>query len=240
MGFTARREAEAKRGLQLVVLLPEDASTVPAGVDAGVLRLSGLKTGAAALKKASQAAPGVPWGVWPVSVEIDRERLLKLGADFLIFAAGDAAISLPADDETGILVQIDTAMPENLLRALNELPVDAVLLTPAEAEIRPLLWRELMLIHRFASLVAKPLLVSVPPGMEAGELQLLWEAGVEGVVAEAGAGAPLDEIERLRQAIDGIQPHPPRKRPKMEPVLPLQHRRDAETAVDIGDEDEED
>ena len=65
----------------------------------------------------------------------------------------------------------------------------------------PIAWHHLMLFQRLANLLSKPLLVPVPLNITAGELKALWEAGVDGVVVEAGAEPPAGGLKELRQAI---------------------------------------
>ena len=54
----------------------------------------------------------------------------------------------------------------------------------------------------------------------AGELEALWEAGIDGVVVAISAGQPEGEVKALRQAIDSLTSLPPRKRGKTEALLP--------------------
>ncbi|GAI03531.1 unnamed protein product, partial [marine sediment metagenome] len=106
------------------------------------------------------------------------------------------------------------------LRAANELPIDAVLIAAEREGEYFLTWRHLMLFQRFAGLLTKPLLASIPLNVTANELQALWEAGVDGVVIEVGAEQPADKLKKLRQTIDKLTFPSPRKRGKAEALLP--------------------
>ena len=96
-----------------------------------------------------------------------------------------------------------------------------------------------MLFRRFADLLSKPLLVSVPSGVTAGELQALWEAGVDSVVFELRVGQPQGGLKELRQAIDEIDFTSPRRRGKVEPLLPRISAGMGETAAEEEEEEEE-
>ncbi|GAH15644.1 unnamed protein product [marine sediment metagenome] len=63
-------------------------------------------------------------------------------------------------------------------------------------------------------------MVSVPSDIAASELQALWEAGVGGVVVEAGVEQPMGRLAELRQMIDKLTFPLPSKRRKAEPLLP--------------------
>jgi hypothetical protein len=77
-----------------------------------------------------------------------------------------------------------------------------------------------MLFQRFADLLTKPLLVSIPLIVTTSELQALWEAGVNGVVVEVGVGQPAERLKELRKIIDNLAFPSPRKREKAKALLP--------------------
>ena len=70
--------------------------------------------------------------------------------------------------------------------------------------------------------------------MTASELQAVWEAGVSGVVIEAGE--VRGRLKELRQSIDKLTFPPQRKRGKPGALLPYIGR---ETGVVIKEEEEE-
>jgi len=95
-----------------------------------------------------------------------------------------------------------------------------------------------MLFQRFADLLTKPLLVSIPLVVTASELQALWEAGVDGVVVEVGVGQPAGRLKELRQVIDKIVFPSPRKRQKTEVLLPHIDERASVVASEEEEEEE--
>jgi len=72
----------------------------------------------------------------------------------------------------------------------------------------------------------------VPPGVTAGELGALWEAGVMGVVVKAG-GEGL--VAGIRQMLDKLPVPSAGKRDKAGPLLP---RMSGETG-DVSEEEED-
>ena len=68
MGFGTRQPVSSRPRLQLVAsVAQEEAESITGyltGADAGVLRISGLSSGARALQKISKAAPDIIWGGW--------------------------------------------------------------------------------------------------------------------------------------------------------------------------------
>ena len=240
MGFRTAQSAAAKPGMQLVAVLVDGSADSVTGADAGLLRVSSVTSGASAVKKMASAVPDIPWGAWlAADARVRLGQVGKLGCDFVIFPAVGTALAAPPDDEVGMVLQIEASVPDGQLRTINDLPVDAAFVTAEQGDSGSLSWQELMLWRRFTGLLAKPLLVSIPPGATADELQMLWDAGVGGVVVAVGSESPAGELKRLREAIDGLKPPSPRKGSKPGAVLPRMER-SPEPVVEIGEEDEDD
>ncbi len=191
------------------------------GADAGLLPIPKLSSGAKTLREMSQAVPDIPWGGWLRNIEKGEiKQMVKAGCDFVVFPAANTPLTLLQNDEIGKILEIESSLSEGLLRAANELPIDAVLITTEQGGEYFLTWHHLMLFQRFAGLLTKHLLASIPSNVTANELQALWEAGVDGVVIEVSVGQPADRLKKLRQVIDKLAFPSQRKRGKVEALLP--------------------
>jgi len=225
VGFRTTQPVSPKPKILLVASLAqadvEDLADYVAGADAGLLPISELSSGAKTLQKISQVVPDIPWGGWlRDSGQGEIKQMVKVGCDFVVFPAANTSLAIFQGDEVGKILEVESSLSEGLLRAVNELPVDAVLVASEPAEAYFLTWHHLMLFQRFADLLTKPLLVSIPLIVTASELQALWEAGVDGVVVEVGAGQPAERLKELRRVIDKIAFPSPRKRRKAGALLP--------------------
>ena len=190
-----------------------------AGADAGLLAIAKPSSGATILEKACQAVSDIPWGGWLKEVgEEGIGKLVEAGADFVVFPA--AGTSLFEDEKLGKILEVEPSLDEGLLRAIDGLPLDAVLIAGEVGKDYFITWHHLMLFRRCAELLTQPLLVSVPPDVAARELQALWGAGVRGVVIEAGGDQPKGRLAELRQVIDKLPLLSPLKRKKAEPLVP--------------------
>ncbi len=224
MGFRSAKTDLPKPQMQLIVKFDStdnigSLADYVAVVDAGVVRITKPGSEAKILKKLIQSLSDVPWGGWLGDIgEKGVGTIVEAGCDFLVFSAASPVLAIPQDNKVGKILQIESSLNENLLKAVNDLPVDAVL-TVGEPE-NSLTWHQLMLFQRFASLLTKPLLVSIPSNVTATELKTLWGVGVDGVVIEVSTGQPVEELKGLRQAIDDLASLPPRKRGKIEALLP--------------------
>jgi len=221
MGFKAGQAVSQRSKMLLVARLTKidmgNLADYVAGADAGLLPISQLNSGIQALKKISQAVPDIPWGGWLRDISWAKmKRMKKFECDFVIFPAVNTSLTILEDNEVGKILEVGTSINDRLLKTINELPVDAVLITGERREDYFLTWQHLMLFWHFADSLTKPLLVSVPSRIKANEVQLLWEAGVSGVIVEAGS----DGLKGLRQAIDQVVFSPQRERRKAGALLP--------------------
>ncbi|MFC2059789.1 hypothetical protein ACFLTZ_01685 [Chloroflexota bacterium] len=224
MGFGQTRTISAKPKILLIVSLTDpgvgNMADCVAGADAGLLHISESGAGAKIIQKMSQAMPDVPWGGWlGESSEGGVKQIVKAGYDFVIFSADRTSLAMLQDNKAGRILEVEPALSDSLVRAINELPVDAVLIASGQRDGYRLTWHHLMLFQRFANLLTKPLLVSVPSAVTSDELRVLWEAGIDGIVLEIGTGQS-DMLKELRQTIDSTVFPTPRKRNKTEALLP--------------------
>ncbi len=242
MGFKRAQLVSEKPKILLIASLAQASvgglADYVVGADAGLLRIPKLSSGAKTLKEMSQAVTDIPWGGWLRNTDQSGiKQMAKAGCDFVVFPAANTPLALLQNDEIGKILEVESSLSEGLLRAVNELPIDAVLIAAEQEGEYFLTWHHLILFQRFADLLTKPLLASIPPNVTANELQALWEAGVDGVVIEAGAGQPADRLKKLRQVIDKLAFPSQRKRGKAEALLP--HIGSEASLVTEEDEEEE-
>jgi len=179
------------------------------GADAALLSIT--KAGAKSPKTLAKAFSDIPWGGW--LKEVSRQGIKQLGeagADFIVFPAASASQAILEEEKLGKIVEVEPGLDAGLLKAVDDLPIDAVLITDDKTSLS---WQDLMLFRRCANILTKPLLVVVSPDIAASELQALCEAGVAGVVV----GGKLD---KLRQAIDKLPSLKAGKRRRAEPLVP--------------------
>ncbi len=208
-----------------------------AGADAGLLPIAKSSSGTKLLRAMSQAVPDIPWGGWLRNIGRDEiKQMAKTGCDFVVFPAASTPLTLLQNDKIGKILEVDSSLSDGLLMAANQLPIDAVLITTKERGEYFLTWHHLMLFQRFAGLLTKHLLVSIPSNVTADELQALWEAGVDGVVIEVSVGQPVDRLKKLRQVIDKLAFPSQRKQGKIEALLPYIGR---EVSIVTEEEEEE-
>ena len=154
----------------------------------------------------------------------------------MIFSAAETSLAMLQGDGVGKIVQVETSVSEGLLRVVDDLPVDAVLIDGERDEQDFLTWNDLMIFRHFTAVLTKPLLVCVPSDVTAGELQAMGEVGVSGVIVGVEVGQPTERINELRQIIDKLNFAVRRKKRKTGVLLP---HISEETSVVAEEEEEE-
>ncbi len=208
-----------------------------AGVDAALLRFSGTALTARSLQKIASSLPDIPWGIYDEDDE--NKKGAEAGADFILLSAASQINAISKDSKVGKILEVDSSLDDGLLRALNDLPVDAVLLTLTPEEKGPLVWHQLMIFQHLANLISKPLIVPVPAGITEEELKVLWDAGVDGIIIEAEEGQ-AEALKNLREAIGKLPPRAGRKRGRMNVLLPRAAAETTQAAPPDEEEEEED
>ena len=236
MGFRTRQPASPKPKILLVASLAQvnvnNLVDYVAGADAGLLHIT-ASSGVKILQKISQVSD-IPWGGWLQDSGRERvDQMVEVGFDFVVFPAASTSLAILQSDKLGRVLQVEASLTEGLLRAVDELPIDAVFVAGEQEEKHFLTWHHLMVFQRFADLLTKPLLASVPLDISANELLALWEAGVDVVVTEIGEVA--GRLKELRQIIEQLS-FPQRKRGRAEALLP---RISVETGTVTEEEEEE-
>ena len=222
IGFLPRKPSPSKSRIQLLaVVAPENLEKVAdsiAGADAVLLPVARQNPSTKRLAELAESLADIPWGGWLKGGHAGVPELVKAGCDFIVFPAAQTPLNIAANIEPGKILEVEASLNEGLLRAINDLPADAVFITDDLTKDDSLTWQHLMLFQRFASLLTKPLLVPVPSVVGAEELKALWEAGVDCVVVET-EGMPPDRLKELRKTIDSLTFPSRCRRERVEPVL---------------------
>ncbi len=238
MGFRATRAAPPKPKMALIARV-EPAENMAqladyvSSADAAIIAQTGAEKNT--VTDIARSLPGTVWGLW--SEDKSRQQIkasAEAGADFIILPL-NSEIGLPGTEKMGKILLVESSLGEGLIRTINELPVEAVLLTDDE---KALTWHQLMLCQRFFDLLFKPLLLTVPASVDSDELKALWKAGVDGVVISVKTVKQAERLKALRHIIEQSD-FAARPRKKVAALLPHIHEEISTVTTDVEEEEEE-
>jgi hypothetical protein len=238
MGFRTARAAAPEPGIMLIVsAAPEALKNKTDFSDAGAIlvRPNDKPLSAAGVKKIAETFDDIPVGLYLEDTD-DKEMaaFADAGADFFVFPPS-SRISTPSEGKkSGRILEVESSMDDSLLRAVNSLPVDAVLAADTFTG-GAMSWHELMIFQHMANSFIKPLIIYLPPDVTGAELKALWEAGADGAVVDAAA-LKAGGLKNLQELISKLPQRSARKRGKVDATIP---RGGGAAAAPAPDEEEE-
>ncbi len=165
------------------------------------------------------------------------------GADFQVFSSEATPIgALGGEDRTNVM-QIVPEADDSLLRTIEHLPVDAFLVSLADAD--SLTVRQLMRLGRVRGVTSRWLLAQLSTLPAKDELEQLREVGVAGIVIGL-AGRAAAELSACREALLALPHQPPERQRRRStatlpspsaPAAPERRRREPDPDDDDWDDD---
>ncbi|MEE8473394.1 MAG: hypothetical protein V3S82_09525 [Dehalococcoidia bacterium] len=209
MGF---RTAAVARGPSLLLIprlsgldAKSGAAVAEGGADAVLIGVGEALEKGKVRKSRVKALGGVPWGVWWEDLGVEDMKVLgEGGGDFIVIEAAKTPAAVLSVEGPGRVLVIEPSLADGLLRAVDLMSVDAVLLRGGLENQSALTVEHLMTTQRASAFVRKPLLVEVSPKIEREDLKALVEVGVKGVVVALAPQGMAAGLKRLRRAIDEV------------------------------------
>ncbi len=201
----------------LIASVMEGEAKAAAVEGADAVLISQVKLKGESLARTADSLAEVPWGVSLEEVTApELSQLKEMGCDFLVFDAARAPLMLLRQQEMAKIVKVEPSVADGLARAIEQLPIDAVLIGAGGA--LSLSIHRLMVCQHLANLVRKPLLTLAPLAIGGEDLDELLETGIAGVVVNLERGVK-GELSQLRQTIDAL-PSSRRRKRGVETLLP--------------------
>ena len=219
LGFTAAasRETIPQMALLARVTTPRQSdisALADAQVDAFIL------TGEAKdLERAVKPLKNHTWGAGVERLEhAQMESYKTKGSDFMVFGIDGTLVDTLEEGEVARVLRIPPNLEESVLRGLEDLPVDIMLLQrPGASE--PLALTHLLAISNVRSSISRYLLLEWHAELTARDLEHLRDLGVDGIVLDT-VDVGTDTFKTVRQRIDAMPKRKPRGEQKPTAVLP--------------------
>ena len=189
-----------------------ETETIASSIDAGLIfePVEGGK-----LRQIAEAMGNTPVGMFlGEKSNLEVAEIDASDGDFIVFDM-KAPIETLETKELGKFLAVEMSLGYDLLRAIGGLEIDGVLIVNREPTITI---EHLLFCRRFGALMTKPLLMEVAPSVTRSEINGLWEAGIDGIVASPGQ--PPEQLSRLREVIADLPRRRERGRGEIGVALP--------------------
>lgn len=205
MGFAPGAREEKTPAVLLLAVVASDAEAkvaAEAGLDGALVTGGSSKT---AMDKIAKALGSQPWGPW----RDEADGAPPEASDFQVFSSDATALGSIGGEERASIMQVSPELDDSLLRTIEDLPIDAFLISLADVETMTV--KQLMRIARVRGVTSKWLLVHVTALPTKDETERLREMGVCALVVDM-AGKTAKELKSARQALLDLPNEPPRRR----------------------------
>ena len=243
IGFGAAASREKRAPVLVVAAVPSGNARLAAvaedgGADA-VLFIGDRKAEQGSRKVAARKTD-VPWGALlnPATAQA-VEELVEAKCDFVVLSPAGTQASVLREEGIGKVLRVDSSLDDSLVRAINRLDVDAVLLAPLEEEGFPLTVQQVMAFERLAAAAGKHILVAMPPEMPVADIETVWGLGAGALVVDLTVDNPEDRLADVKQAIEKLPSRRKRPKSKLSASLPLSGERSQQGAPDEEEEEED-
>lgn len=171
------------------------------------------------LKALGQALASTPWGARLSSLSDEEARAFREGGcDLLVFPLLGTSVAAISSEDLGRILCVDPPMEEGDLRAMDALPIDALLLS-MKGVCGAWTLRDLATVAAISRRSSKFVLVETTHPPSSPELEALRNAGVRGLVVDLGVGPP-EALAQLKTAILEMPRRRPSRRDRPTAVLP--------------------
>ena len=159
-----------------------------------------------------------------IAIETDSgdqiDFVKEKGADFFVVNLDQTRVNSMGNGDVSRALVISPDLDESLMRGLEDLPIDVLILRCPNSE-GPLSLTDLLKISNVRLAMSRYMLVEWNAPLDTRELEQLRDLGVDGILADfekTGVGT----IEKLRESIDSLPPRKPRHDHKPGPSLSRQ------------------
>lgn len=203
MGFGFASASVTRRQMLILVSFGDSDSGDEADAclslaDAAVV-VSGAQGSESLLQIANARPGGIPTGVWAVESQVAADGLPDCRCDFLVSDISGPARVMAAKG-VGLVVRVECDMEAARLRAIGDLGVEALVLDARALDLRRL--SSVVECRRVRASSGRPLLIEIEALPEPGLLNVLWQAGVDGLVVKASLG--IEALASLRATLDSV------------------------------------
>jgi len=201
--------------------LDDDAKTIPI-IDAEAVLLSvddASKTVDTVNRIGKERLADI-WGIEAKNVsKKEADQLAKTGCDFIVLKLTSPTPVLMSDENLAKVIQINSSIEESMIKALNSLPVDA-LIVQDDSNLQDFTVENLVMYSRLEAMAQQPLLLVVSLELAKDNLEVLRDTGVNGLILDWSGAASNKKFAEIKKAIESLPKSKKKKKGHANAVLP--------------------
>ncbi len=234
MGFGQVREKKRNPVILIVGIAESNGKTGPAGEFADMFVLRSKKGGKPASAKPDRE------GLWGVAVSDctvgDLASLKEAGCDFILIESESASGAALRDDGLGRGFVLPEEVTENRAHAIDDLPLDYLLVRGVPGEW-PVTVGGALDLQEKVSMFTKHIFLEITGAPSKEDLELLRDMPVSALVVDLGVQDP-EELQALKKTISELEPR--KQRSEHIAMLPANMQNSSPVHSHEPDPDEED
>ena len=202
-------------------------------IDAGLVLNQSVDV--ATVARAVEVMNDIPLGV--LLGEMNQDKVAELadaGCDFVVFST-KMPITVLEGKGVGKFLIVEASENQNLLRAVNDLGIDGVVISAIGESAITL--EQLLAYQNVIAVVRKPVVMSLPSLVTNAEIASLWKAGVDSIVLPPGQ--PAEVFAELQRGIENLPRRARRPRVEAAVLIPQPGGVTVEDEEEDGDGEEE-
>ncbi len=212
-GFASIGKAHTRAGPVVVARITGEEkklASLAAGADGLFIDIQKEEVADRIAKKLVRDKSSLAYGSW-LNVSVPS-------IDFRVFNL-DADMSAVKNNSEGKVLMVEPGLEDRFIRLLDSLPIDAVILADPEGQPCQMTLRNYMLCQRLALSLSKPLLIHSAFNFGPGEMELMWEYGIDGFMVDIDPANPA-LIKEFRSTVDGLELNPNRRKTRLSAFIP--------------------
>ena len=176
------------------------------------------------------------WGIWTNNTSIDSlDSLATEGCDFFTISNFSDPAEILAAENLGKLIVVPLDTPEELAHSINEMPVDAIILSGLE-ETTNLSISDAMRIRSIRDLLSKPVILLRINPLQTNDITVIRDLGIQGILLDIQNVKPK-ELKSIKDDIEKLPPSKP-KTNQNRAILPTMNTHDQQEYDDDDDDDD--
>ena len=195
------------------------------------------KTTKTMLKTTNATLKDQIWGIWANPASTDPlDSMAAEGCDFFTIASFSEPAEILASENIGKLIVVPVDTPEELAHSINEIPVDAIILSGLE-ETTSLSIIDAMRIRSIRDLLSKPVILLRINPLQNNDIKVIRDVGIQGILLDIQNIKPKE----LKSMKDDIEKLPPSKikNNQSRAIIPTINTNDRQEYDDDDDDDED-